>query len=108
MSLPEDGCFRLAAVVTTHSHMQDTDPQLRLGIKQPRDSYEYARLDGAPDRGLEGAADLRMQAASHGMLTFVAACVQVREANDVLAKKAHGKDESSQHAVATIDPALYY
>lgn len=44
----------------------------------------------------------------YSMHTFVSPCSQVREGTDVLAKKAHGKDESSQHAVATIDPALYY
>lgn len=33
---------------------------------------------------------------------------QVKEANQMLAEKAHGKDQSSTHAVAVIDPALYY
>lgn len=33
---------------------------------------------------------------------------QVKRANQALTEKAHGKDESSAHAVAAIDPALYY
>ena len=58
-------------------------------------------------RGSQLLADTQPQLL-YSMLTSVAAFPQVREGTDVLAKKAHGKDESSQHAVATIDPALYY